>query len=372
MAGGLRINEGTGKIVDSDQLSREAEIRDQQVTKLSLGSVGVFQKFLEAGQLTAANSISVVQASDSDWIKAEDTAHTTGDKGVMALSVRTDTAFALAANGDYAPLQTDGNGRLHVVLSAAANQPVNVAQINGVAPSMGNGASGTGVQRVTLANDSTGVIATVSTVTNVTTVATLTNITNWGNIVDNAGFTDGTTRLSMNGYIYDDVAGTALTENDAAAARIDSKRAQVMVIEDGTTRARAATVKAASTAPVASDTALVVAVSPNSAELQNPSTVGASLSSGFKTVALIGTPEALAASSTLVQSLIIKAYKSRAAQNTGLVWIGHTSTNDAQSYPLSPGDSLAFEAPPGKKIDLNTIFLDVETAGDGVTFFTVN
>lgn len=46
------------------------------------------------------------------------------------------------------------------------NEPFNVAQINGVAPSMGNGASGTGVQRVTIANDSTGVLATVSTVTN--------------------------------------------------------------------------------------------------------------------------------------------------------------------------------------------------------------
>jgi hypothetical protein len=37
-----------------------------------------------------------------------------------------------------------------------ANQSVNVAQMNGVAVTMGNGASGTGVQRVTLASDSTG------------------------------------------------------------------------------------------------------------------------------------------------------------------------------------------------------------------------
>jgi hypothetical protein len=34
----------------------------------------------------------------------------------------------------------------------------------------------------------------------VTTVTTLTNITNWGNIVDNAAFTDGTTRLSPAAY----------------------------------------------------------------------------------------------------------------------------------------------------------------------------
>jgi len=37
-----------------------------------------------------------------------------------------------------------------------ANSSVNIAQMNGVATTMGNGASGTGVQRVTIANDSTG------------------------------------------------------------------------------------------------------------------------------------------------------------------------------------------------------------------------
>jgi len=39
-----------------------------------------------------------------------------------------------------------------------ANQSVNVAQMNGVTTTMGNGASGTGVQRVTVASDSTGQI----------------------------------------------------------------------------------------------------------------------------------------------------------------------------------------------------------------------
>jgi hypothetical protein len=57
-----------------------------------------------------------------------------------------------------------------------------------------------------------------------------------GQVVDNAAFTDGTTRVDVAGYIFDETAGTALTENDAAAARIDSKRAQVVVHEDATTR----------------------------------------------------------------------------------------------------------------------------------------
>lgn len=55
-------------------------------------------------------------------------------------------------------------------------------------------------------------------------------------LVDNAGFTDGTSSVTGVGFIFDEVAGTALTENDIAAARIDSKRAQVHVIEDATTR----------------------------------------------------------------------------------------------------------------------------------------
>jgi hypothetical protein len=61
-------------------------------------------------------------------------------------------------------------------------------------------------------------------------------------VVDNAAFVDGTTTLEMAGFIFDEVAGTALTENDAAAARVDSKRAQVLVLEDATTRGRRATV----------------------------------------------------------------------------------------------------------------------------------
>jgi hypothetical protein len=38
------------------------------------------------------------------------------------------------------------------------NEPINVAQMNGVAVTMGNGAAGTGVQRVTIASDTTGVV----------------------------------------------------------------------------------------------------------------------------------------------------------------------------------------------------------------------
>lgn len=63
-------------------------------------------------------------------------------------------------------------------------------------------------------------------------------------LVDNAGFTDGTTPVTPVGFIFDEVAGTALTENDVAAARVDAKRALIGVIEDATTRGQRAAVTA--------------------------------------------------------------------------------------------------------------------------------
>lgn len=100
------------------------------------------------------------------------------------------------------------------------------------------------------------------------TVSTLTNITNWGNLVDNAAFTDGTTRLMMGGYIFDETAGTALTENDGAASRIDSKRAQVMVVEDATTRGQRASITTRGSGYVEGPTAADAAIA------ANPTTVG--------------------------------------------------------------------------------------------------
>lgn len=47
-------------------------------------------------------------------------------------------------------------------VASGTNINTNIAQINGVTPLMGNGASGTGAQRVTIANDSTGILAGVT------------------------------------------------------------------------------------------------------------------------------------------------------------------------------------------------------------------
>lgn len=167
-----------------------------------------------AGVLTTAGTTTANgqwQAEISGVAQARVRCSATGT-GTAVVSLRATKTTGMVALD--APLPAGSN----IIGALSANQSTNIAQMNGVAVTMGAGASGTGVQRVAIATDGQ------------------------GQIVDNAAFTDGTTRLDMAGYILDETAGTALTENDAAAARIDSKRAQVQVIEDATTRGQRASV----------------------------------------------------------------------------------------------------------------------------------
>lgn len=101
-------------------------------------------------------------------------------------------------------LASDSTGQVTLAAGAAtigslaANQSTNEAQINGVAPSMGNGVSGTGVQRVTLASDGTG---QVTLATGANTIGALT-----ANQSVNFAQVNGVTTLTGNG-----VAGTGST-----------------------------------------------------------------------------------------------------------------------------------------------------------------
>lgn len=112
-------------------------------------------------------------------------------------------------------------------LPAGTNQigGVNISQINGQTPAMNTGAAGADTLRVVTANNSPVNNAQIGGV----------NV-----LVDNGGFTDGTSPVIPAGYIFDETAGTSLTENDVGAARMDNKRALVGVIEDGTTRGQRA------------------------------------------------------------------------------------------------------------------------------------
>lgn len=192
--------------------------------------------------VTGTGSQRVTIASDNTAFTVNPASATAPVSTMNSASANAGVTSAVAAVfDDTSPTAITENSFGYVRMSANRNFYVTLRDAAGNERGLNIDASGQ--LAVTLAAGQTlGTVTTVSTVTTVTTVSTLTSITNWGNIVDNAAFTDGTTRLSMSGFIFDDVAGTALTENDAAAARIDSKRALVFTMEDATTRAQKATV----------------------------------------------------------------------------------------------------------------------------------
>jgi hypothetical protein len=107
-------------------------------------------------------------------------------------------------------------------------------------------------------------------------------------------------------------------------------------------------------------------------QLVVPSTASAAtFVRGSKIPAATGTPEALAAGGTLVQSVVIYAQRGARTGNTGSVFIDSASANDAQQIELMAGQSWQLTAPPGKTIDLSLLYVDAVTLGDGVFFFGV-
>lgn len=119
---------------------------------------------------TGAFSATIASAANGDWqvllggyayVRVTALAAVTG---TAVVSLRT----AVGGNGVIVqgPLPTGTN----VIGALSSNQSVNVAQMNGVATSMGAGADGTGTQRVTVSNNASATLANVSASASSTTL----------------------------------------------------------------------------------------------------------------------------------------------------------------------------------------------------------
>ena len=87
--------------------------------------------------------------------------------------------------------------------------------------------------------------------------------------------------------------------------------------------------------------------------------------SSAKTVSAAGTAEALAASSQRVKSVTIVAKTG----NTGRVYVGGSDVSSATNAGLAPGDTLV--VPAVNWLDLRSLYLNVDTSGEGVDFYAV-
>lgn len=236
---------------------------------------------------------SILDGTGNNYLSAGNSTNSTGSGIYPAamLAQFDDTTPNVPTENRFANLRMSSRRELYVQLRDAAGNErglnIDASGFLGVTDGGGNLSIDDGGNSITV--DNGGTFAVQAAQSGTWNVGTVTDITNQGHLADNAGFTDGTTRLMMAGFIFDETAGTALTENDAAAARVDSKRAVVGVIEDATTRGRRATVSAggallvdasATTQPVSQATAsnlnaqVVGAVAHDGADSGNPIKIG--------------------------------------------------------------------------------------------------
>lgn len=132
-----------------------------------------------------------------------------------------------------------------------------------------------------------------------------------------------------------------------------------LTLRDSTTQSIANTIKAASTAAVATDTALVVALSPNSnTVVATPAALPGTPLTGQKTST--GTAVAISATSQpLTNGVIVQALST----NAGLVYIGGSGVLTTTGFQLQPGQATSTAVN-----NLNEVYVISVSSGDGVCF----
>ena len=161
-------------------------------------------------------------------------------------------------------------------------------------------------------------------------------------IADNAGFTDGTSSLIMAGFAFDETAGTALTENDAAAARVDSKRAQVMVVEDATTRGQRQSVDPNGAAKVAGVGVVTITTSYTRPADTTAYAASDAMSNSTSSPSVLTFTSLASASgkSGIITDLFVSS--TAAAAMSGELWLFDTSPtaiNDNAAFALNDADA---------------------------------
>lgn len=156
----------------------------------------------DVGAIGITQTRAVKVAIDSGGIagRAEDSAHSTGQEGVVCLAVRRDTAAVGSdTDGDYSTFNVDANGRLHVNVGNTVTVGSHAVTNAGTFAVQVDGAALTALQLI-----DNPIVA------------------------DDAAFTVGTTSVNVAGYIADEASTDSVDEGDAGAARMTLDRKQVV------------------------------------------------------------------------------------------------------------------------------------------------
>lgn len=93
---------------------------------------------------------------------------------------------------------------------------------------------------------------------------------------------------------------------------------------------------------------------------------------GRTAVTAAGTPQRLSTVEILVDSVELHARKNVTTANTGAVYVG-VSKNAGENYRvLLAGETFTMTANPGRKLNLQNIFIDAATTADAVTWTSLS
>ena len=81
------------------------------------------------------------------------------------------------------------------------------------------------------------------------------------------------------------------------------------------------------------------------------------------------TASALVTTNLYVKSVTLRGQKSARTDNSDKVYVGWTSTDDTQAFPIAVGGEIVIEAGGDRMLNLKDIYLDVLQSGDGVVVF---
>lgn len=188
------------------------------------------------GDATAANQTTQIglETTIASAVRAEDSASSSGQNGIVILAIRNDAGTALAADQDYSWLQVDSTGALRVTTSGAT----------GVADDSAFTVGTSTVQPIGYFADES---ATDSVDENDVGAARMT--LNRRQIMSSETADDAApetgTKVSLTGAVFDDATPDSVDENDAGYVRMSANRNLYSTIRDAAGNERGANVNAA-------------------------------------------------------------------------------------------------------------------------------
>lgn len=108
-------------VLDSIKVDTAAMVVDLAAIEVELLDQGTTLDTISTNITTITGDTTSIDATLTALSKAEDSVHSSGDQGIMALGVRNDAGTALAADGDYIPFTTDATGAVRVVDTSTGN-----------------------------------------------------------------------------------------------------------------------------------------------------------------------------------------------------------------------------------------------------------